>query len=211
MKSTPQPPRRRWILLSSLVVVLAAAGVWGYSQSRAEPAAESALPEEYSKEKLAALADNPGEMFRTIRLAMDRADLTDQQKDALRESAFELREAREQAEVDRYFAASEGERQAILDEAIDRMEQWRRDRERERNSAASQPSDRRDRRRDRPPPSQAERKTRSETRSPDKQARQMAYRKAMRERMQQRGIQPPRWGGPGGPGGRGGPGGGSRA
>lgn len=207
MKPTPQPPRRRWILLSSLIVVLAAAGVWGYSHSGEEAAPESALPEEFSKEKLAALADNPGEMFRTIRLAMDRTDLTDQQKDALRESAFELREAREQAEVDRYFAASDSERQAILDEAIDRMEQWRRDREKERNRAGSQPSDRRDRR-DRPPPSQAERKTRSETRSPDQQARQMAYRKAMRERMQQRGIQPPRWGGPGG---RGGPGGGSRA
>ncbi len=188
----------------TLVVAGAAWGVWTATRPEVPPDPLA----DYSPDRLRDLArEDPGNAWRTMRDTMDRSDLTDDQR---RQIAMNMRDAFDsmlQERVDEYYNATPEQKDEVLDRHIDEFQQRRREfeerREQERprdDATTNNDEERRDRwRRSFRDMSQAERKTRSETRNPDERARRMAYFSAVRNRMQQRGLQPP-----GGPGGRGG-------
>lgn len=177
----------------------------------------AAIPPEFTKEALKNMP--PDQAFENFRKAMDREDLTEEQKEQIRENGREIMEQRMDERIDEYFNAPEGEKNKVLDKSIDEFEKMRkereaRDAEREKMSEEDREKERqkwRDRMKDREGSrTQAERKNRSESRSADKMGKRMAYFSAVANRMKERGMEPPNRGpfGGGGPGGRGrGPGG----
>jgi len=195
------------------------AGIWRFTESKHEDAKPKVdIPKEFT---IAALKNTPPEQgFDTFRKAMEREDLTEEQKRQIRENADEVREKFIDDRINDYFASPKEDRNKILDKQIDEMEKFRKRMEEERDKREAErdqmTEEQRQKERERwqkmregrPEPTQAERKTFTESRSAGKTAQRMAYRQAMSDRMKERGIEPPRWGGPGGPGGRGGGGGG---
>ncbi|MEK6644098.1 MAG: hypothetical protein AABZ08_09325 [Planctomycetota bacterium] len=192
--------------------------MWGLTKMKSAEATQGVqVPKEFTVD---ALKNTPPEQaFDTFRKAMDRDDLTDEQREKIRENGREVMEQRIDAEINEYFACKDKEaRNKLLDKQIDEMqkrfEKMRQERESrdEKMSEEEREKERqkwRDRMQGRDSMTQAERKTRSESRSADKSARNMTYRQAVKDRMKERGIKPPERGpGGGGPGGRGrGPGG----
>lgn len=208
----------KFLALASVCLLGAGAGVWGLTKMKnAEANPGVQIPEEFT---VAALKSAPPEQaFDDFRKAMDREDLTEEQREKIRDNGREVMEQRMDADIDEYFVCKDKEaRKKLLDKQIDEMQKrfekmrQERDARDEKMSEEDKEKERqkwKDRMRGRESMTQAERKTRSESRSADKSARYMTYRQAMRDRMQERGISPP---GPfgGGPGGRGrgrGPGG----
>ncbi|MCC7293390.1 MAG: hypothetical protein IT449_15125 [Phycisphaerales bacterium] len=210
------------------VVLIAAggAGVWALSGQGEKQGV--ALPPELSAENLKkdGLPDPE-----KIRAAMDRKDLTDDQRRQIGQNMRESMMAVMEEHVSEYYAAAtDPEREAVLDKHIDelqeRMKGWEQRREEMRKEWEKRQAEQAEKTKEgekkegegeqRQDPrerfgsrSTEERKTESENRSPDQMARRMAYFGAIRARMEQRGIQMPfgGMGGPGGPGGFGGPGG----
>lgn len=219
MKTTTAAPvsnsRRNLIVIGTLVTLAAAGGVWAWV-ARAPRTPELQIPAEYSADALKAKAEtNPGEVFDSMRAAMDRKDLTDEQRDAIRDNMRKVMEEQMDKRLDEFFTAStDDEKKVVLDRHIDEWERMRKEREAKEADRPPPTQEERDRwrraREGRTPPTQAERKSRSESRNPDQMARRMAYFQAMQNRMKERGIQTPGFG----PGGRGmggrGPGGGPR-
>ena len=204
--------------------LILAAGAWAIVAWTGESnEQQSDLPEEL---RLATLQRNaqesPEKLAETMMNTFDREDLTEEQRRQVRQNMREIRRAETEKRVEEYFAAKEQEKQAVLDRHIDEMlenlekmresfekrrQQWEEQR-RERGESEDDEAARQERRR-RMIGTAQERKARSEGRDPDSMARQVAYREAMRDRMQERGLEMPR--GPGfrgGPGRGGGPGGG---
>lgn len=186
---------RWWLLIGGGVLVVAAAASAGFYFTHRT----SATP---------ALAD-PNQLWEQMR----RTDLTDAERDALREQMRAAWEARIDKRLNEYYtASSQADKDAILDRHIEEMDQdrqdWERRRaEREKEGATTQPTagQQGPRRPGRPnfaAMSTQERKARSESRNPDQRARMMAYFSALRARAAERGIQLPMGpgGGPGGPG-----------
>jgi hypothetical protein len=198
-----------WIIAVAGAVVLGAS-VWGITSFAKRTDASPTLPPELTVEGLKAQRGEPGKLMEVMRGAMDREDLTEEQRRQIRENMREVMQSTMRERVDEYFNASEDEKQAVLDRHIDEFqqirEQWeRRAKEREKETDEQRKA-REDRRGGRSAPTQEERKARSESRNPDQMARGMAYFGAMQARMAERGIKSPGPGfGPGG-GGRGGPG-----
>jgi len=158
----------------------------------------------------------PEQAFDSFRKAMEREDLTEEQRRQIMENGREAMEQRMDERMTEYFSAPEPERKRILDKSIDEFEKMRKDREareaeREKMSEEDREKERqkwRERMGNRDKEmTQAERKNRSETRSADKMGKRMAYISAISARMKERGIEPPQRGPFGGPGGPGGPGG----
>ncbi|MCK6457020.1 MAG: hypothetical protein L6Q92_10885 [Phycisphaerae bacterium] len=206
-RPNPKPRSKMALSLAALGILLAiGAGVWGVSTFQSAPAddPDEGLPADLTYEQLKqAAAENPAQGFEQFRAVMERTDLTDEQREKAMDNLRRIREEEEDARLAEYYNAAESERQAILDKHIDewqkRFEENQRRREQE---EAQQPEneaerekerqERRDRWRSRwAERSREERKVRSETRDPNKMAQRMAYFNAMRQRMTQRGIQPP--------------------
>jgi hypothetical protein len=147
---------------------------------------------------------------------MHSPDLTEEQRDRLRDIEREMRETEMNKRIDEYFAAPAEEREKILDKQIDEFldmqKQWEA-RRAERPEPTSRPTSQPDRWRGPQTRNTQQEKARMEGGNPDQQKRQMAYRAQLQARAKARGVQ--MWGGPGGrggmgggPGGPGGPGGG---
>ncbi len=203
LRNTP----KTWLMAGSSLALVAGAA-WGVSAYLSHPRDPFGLPPELSAQNLKAESEDPAKMMQAMRDLRQRTDLTEEQRREAMRRMFEERRAREEQRINEYFAAAEAQRQAILDRQIDEMqrqrEEWERareqwDREHPTTEPASRPA-----RPDFTSLSRQEQKTRAESRDPDAMARNMAYRAALRARMEERGIQPPRgpWGG-GGPGGGG--------
>ncbi|MCP4249918.1 MAG: hypothetical protein GY778_22980 [bacterium] len=217
--------RKIWPFCAVGLLLAVVAVVWGVSaQTEDDPA--STLPAELSVENLKAqMKDDPSKLRET----MHRDDLTEEQRRELHDNMRQVWRSGMDERVDAYYAAATQEdRDKLLDEQIDefqdRSKEWakrraeREKRRKEREAAGEKEgdekeSDRRDWRRER---TREERKTDSESRNPDQMARRMGYFTALRKRMQERGIEggwgghgghggPGRRGGGGGRGGRGGP------
>lgn len=213
---------RTWTLAG--VAVLALAGtVWGLLNWTDD--GESDLPAELTVESLKAQAnEDPGRMMATLREASQREDLTEEQRRQAFGNMREVWQEQMTERVDEYFAAADGEKEALLDRHIDefqeRMKDWgqrrdewekeRKEREAKRledgadtDEAKSDEEDAHDRTRSRwGSRTQQERKERSESRNPDQMARMMGYFSALRERASARGVT--MWGGRGGYGSGGG-------
>jgi hypothetical protein len=191
---------RTWLLISASAAVTVAAAFGTYYFVGSRPA-QAAAPDPQK-----------------IREQMQRDDLSDEQRRALREQMRAAMEARMDNRLMEYFSAPEPERAAVLDRHIDEfqkeMQEWeRRRQEREQREAArgpdTQPAAERRGRPNFAAMTQQERKERMEGRSPDRQAQMMAYFTALRARAEARGIELPQWG-PGRMGGGPGMGGGPR-
>ncbi|QDV92489.1 hypothetical protein RAS2_36080 [Phycisphaerae bacterium RAS2] len=216
-------------VIAGAVVALLGGGAWavahfsgGAKEAEATPAA---LPEEYTVEKIKEAAkEDPAVVMDRMRNFMDRTDLTEEQREQARKNMNEARDQMMGQHVDEYFAAkTDDEKNAVLDKHIDEMQKFmkameeRRRQEEEKEAAEGDDPEKKAEREKRREEmrnrwanrSQAERKTDSETRDPNKSAQRMAYIGAMMRRSAERGIQMPRFGGPGGRG-PGGPGGGRR-
>jgi len=198
------------IVLTGACLIVAT--VWGVTRFTGPAKAASTLPPEFSVESLKAKAEDPGAMMTTVREAMRRDDLTDEQRQELRQNMGQVWRETVQARVDEYFNAPPEEQTSVLDKHIDQlmaqMAEWEKRRE---EMERTREEDRQRVGQTFGQASQQERKERSEARNPDSMARAMAYFGAVRNRMSERGIKMPQGfggrglGGPGGGGGRRGP------
>jgi hypothetical protein len=95
----------------------------------------SAVPNDLTKEALRAQAkETPGQVFEKMRETMQREDLTDEQRQKVRENMREVGREMMEERVNEYFAAAtEEEKKAILDRQIDEFmkmrEEWEKRRE----------------------------------------------------------------------------------
>jgi hypothetical protein len=218
MAATSSP---KTFAIVGLIVAGLGGGAWGvmhYSSTKAD-AAGPQIPDEFSVDKIKAMSkEDPGATFEKMRALRDRTDLTDEQREKIRENGRQVMEERMDERMNEYFAAKPEEQEAILDKQIDEMEKFRKDMEarraeEEKKEKSEEDEKEREKRReewrknmgDR---SQSQRKMDSEKRDPNKMAQRMTYWSAMGKRMAARGIQPPRFGPGGGGRGMGGPGGG---
>ncbi len=184
--------------------ILAVAGtVWGLTRNR-DLGVD--LPTELSVSALKTRMQDPEKALDTVRTVFERQDLTDAQRAQARRNMGQVWRDMLDQHVNEYFAADESDKAAVLDRQIDEFqermkamrERW--DQERENPSEADREAWRermRERQKDMSPEA---RKARSENRSAEDMARRMTYFAAVRQRMTERGIEMPRWGG-GGPGG----------
>ena len=194
----------------------AIAGGSGLAMLTKSNQASAAVPKDLTIDALRAQAkEGPGLVFEKMRETMQREDLTDAQRQQVRDNMREVGREMMEERVNAYFAAATQEdKDAVLDRQIDeymRMrDEWERRRaEREKNGEKEgQPPDR---------PNwfaqqtQEQRKARSESRSADQMAKMMTYFSAVQARAAERGIKMPGRGpggfgggpGGGGPGGRG--------
>lgn len=190
---TPQT----WIIAA---VSAAAVGgsAWAVFRGPSTKAVGVAIPPELSVESLKAKTQEPDKLRETIRDTMRREDLTDEQRRQIAQNMRAVWEEEMQKRVDEYFAAaSEEDKNAVLDRQIDefqeRMREWQRQREEEQKKEGEKDRAQQGQRFAGMfgPQSREERKERSESRDPDRTGRQMAYFAAMRDRATQRGISIP--------------------
>jgi uncharacterized protein YdaU (DUF1376 family) len=210
MMVRPNNSKVTWLLIGGATCALGA-GTWVMvARSGTAVNAGVPVPEEYSKEALKAkMAEGPGG-FGVMREAMEREDLTEEQRRQIGENARSIFRERMEATVNEYFSAeTEDEKNAVLDQQIDQFQDRPKITEEQRKEWEKRREERRAEGGARPEPTQQERKERSESRNPDQMARQMAYFSAVEHRATERGIKMP-GPGPGGPGGFGGPGRGGR-
>jgi len=193
-------PRVIAVAVAALGTVSAGAW-WLTSGESAEPEETVQLPPELTKDSLRTQAMNDPSKLMKAMSSVDRDDLTQEQRQAARRNMRQIVTERLDKNIDEYFAASEAQKQAILDKQIDEFMEWRKkmreafearraQREAERKQRGDeQPSeDQQQQRRRRFLGDQGERKARAESRSADKMARRMAYFAAARARMAERGI-----------------------
>src|ERR1043166_987031 len=208
---TTKPSQTPKIIIGAGLCLLGAgAGVWGLTRSKSDSPPQVQIPKEFTVDALKKA--NPDDAFASFRKLEERNDLTEEQREKIRDNGREVMEQRMQDNADEWYKASKEDRAKIIDRQIDEMqkrfEKMRQEREeRDAKMTGEEKEKERQKMQERwkrgDSMTQAERKTRSESRSPDASARMMDYRQAVREQMQQKGIQPP-WGrGPGGPGGPG--------
>lgn len=191
-----------------LAIAAAAVGalVWGAVRWTGGSDSDSTIPKELTVSALKAGAANPGEMMDTIRTAMDREDLTEEQRRQAFQNMREVWESSMNERVDEYFTASEEDKVVVLDKHIDEMEAFRKAME-ERRAEWERRRQEGEGREGGPrggfmgSQSREERKDRSESRNADQTAQRMAYFMALGNRMSQRGISMPFGRGGGGMGG----------
>jgi hypothetical protein len=200
MMVRPSNPKVTWLLIGGATCALGA-GTWVMvARSGSAANAGTPVPAEFSKEALKAkMAEGPGG-FEVMRDAMEREDLTEEQRRQIGENARSVFRERMEAAVNEYFSAqTEEEKNAALDRQIDQFQNRPQPTEEQRKEREKRREERRAEGGARPEPTQQERKERSESRNPDQMARQMAFFAAVRDRATQRGITLPQ--GQGGPGG----------
>lgn len=189
---TPQA----WIITGLCATVLGGSA-WALFRGPSDKAGGVIIPPEMSVDSLKAKAQEPDKLRETIRDTMRRDDLTDEQRRQIAENMRTVWEGEMNKRVDEYFAASEEEKNVVLDRQLDewreRMKEWEQRRKEEEKKDGEKD------RTDQAPrfagmfgqQSREQRKERSETRDPDRAARQMAYFAAMRYRAAERGINMP--------------------
>ncbi len=135
------------ILVIALGILVVGGAAWGWAAlSLAEPAAP--LPESLSADALKAAAEeDPGKAMQRVREAFENQDLSEAQREQLRDNAREVRRAFMETRLNEYFEAPEEEQVAILDRHLDefmaRGAEWRQRRgERAASRPAGRPTDR---------------------------------------------------------------------
>ena len=230
MAGTMSKPVRN-VLIAAAVVAVAAGAVWGgrYWFQRRGGGLQAQLaggnPDELRAAMLALDKDKletpegkksleitaermRGMKFAQIMEVMRGKDLTDEQRDHLREVGRETMMTYMNQRVDEFFAApNKAEREKILDRNIDEMLDFQKQMQAYEEEHKNDPEHQAEREREwaawAKRDTQQE-KQRMEGGNPDQQKRMWAYFGQMRARAEARGIQP--GGGPGRPGGPGGPG-----
>jgi hypothetical protein len=201
-------PSSKVIVISTVVVLALAAGVWGVVSWRGGSDSD-ALPEDLTVASLDAQFDDPAKMMKTMEEVLDRDDLTDEQRRKVRDNMRDVWQARMDKNVNEWFNAPPDQKKAVMDRHIDQfqaaMEVWQKNGERLRKKWEAH----RERRKaegkdveddDNPhgPPgwgsrmqSKQGRQTMTQSRDPDRSARMSMYFGAVMARMNERGIEMP--------------------
>ena len=207
-KKKPARKQKVWMIGGISMFAVATVGATLFSL-QGEAKSESDLPAEFSVESLKARAGDEQQGLAAFRDLLRHDDLTDEQRRKALRNMRELRRSRMTDRVNEYFDATKEDKNVVLDDHIAvfqrRMAEWEKRRNDKEKPSEEEREAMRNLFRSR---NQAERKADSESRNPDESARSMAYRSAMRNRMNERGIQMPGRRGGGGRSGGGGPGGG---
>ncbi len=128
----------------------------------------------------------------TIFERMRSDDLTDDQRQKLRENMGRLMQEDMERKVDEYTSAPESEKEAIMDKHIDEFMEFR-DKMREyREKHKDDPEmekEREERRKNRQRPTTQQRKERMESRNPETMAKMMRYWPKMMARAKERGVE----------------------
>lgn len=199
--------KKTWIVATTLVL-LAAAAVWGGIQylGYKQVVDVKALGEQAFQ----AQGEDRRDAWDKFQAAAEQ--LSEQQRDALRQDMMKERMSERMAEIDNFFALeSEAERDAYLDERIERMEERRKqfeERRRQREAEGDQgergQAGRGEGRRGgdgqgRRGGSRNEWISRIyDNTTPDQRAKYTAYREAIQQRREELGLPPSRWGRGGG-------------
>ncbi len=200
------------LALAATVALLAVGGaVWAVAGKHGDTKPTVEVPQQFALDTLKKAQPGPA-MFEQMRGLRDRTDLTDEQREQIRDNMRAAMEARMKAHVDEYFGATGDEKKKILDKHIDEFQKMREEMEARRKQEGNQaggppggdkPRGEGDRGQGGPGGrgggSREERMARTQSRNPDQTAKRMAYSAAIRERMKERGITPPQWGGGGRP------------
>lgn len=196
-------------LAVAATIALAAVGgaVWAVAGKHGETKPSVEVPKQFAVASLKQMEPGPA-MWDQMRELRDRKDLTDEQRDQIRDNMRQAMETRWKERVDEYFAAKGDDKKKVLDKHIDEFQKMREEmearRKQQENQAGGPPEGDRPRgegdrgqggRGGRGEGSKERRMTRTQSRNPDQMARRMAYSAAIAERMKERGIQPPQWGG----------------
>jgi hypothetical protein len=213
MKTMKTTSNKSYFIIGGLCVAAVAGGSSLAVLTRSSKA--EGVPKELTVDALRTQAKDatPGQVFDKMRETMERDDLTEEQRQKARDNMRQVGREMMEQRVDEYFsAATQEEKNAILDRQLDEFmamrEEWEKRRaEREKNGEREGEQERQNWMAQQ---SQEERKARSESRSPDQMARMMAYFTAMQVRAGERGIKMPGRGGGGFGGFGGGPGRGGR-
>ncbi len=189
-----------WIV-GGIGAVVIGASVWGITSRYKKVDATPVLPKELTVDGMKEQRGEPWRMRDTLREAMDREDLTEEQKRQIGTNMREVWRSMMRERVDEYYAATDEEKLAVLDRQIDQIEKFREgmeSRQTERKKEGEQGREEREQlwRQTMRSQSKEDRKERSESRNPDEMARTMSYLGTMWARMAERGIKPPE-GGPG--------------
>ncbi len=133
--------RSRRALFALAGILALGSGVWGFTVLTKNK--KAALPRELSADALKAESD-PGKVFEKARQAMDRKDLTEEQRHQIWDNVHDAMEVRMDQRMDEYFAAAPAQRAAIIDRHLDEMqvhmkewEQRRAERDRERQARSA--------------------------------------------------------------------------
>lgn len=200
-------------LALAATVALAAVGgaVWAVAGNHADKKPTVEIPQQFAVDNLKKMEPGPG-MWDQMRELRDRKDLTDEQRDQIRDNMRSVMEARFKERIDEYYSAKGEDKKKILDKHIDEMQKFREQMEARRNQEGNQAGgppggdrprgdgDRGQGGRGGPGGgSREQRMTRTQSRNPDQMAKRMAYMAAVNERMKERGMQPFGGGGPRGP------------
>lgn len=203
-----QSHRSKVMLGSAVAVVLAAGIAFGAYRFLSSDRGMGPVVNAHDTNALKELARQPGALRGHMRELRNREDLTDEQRRqammAMREAWRELMDER----VDEYLNAPDDKKDEVLDRHLDEIEkrrrEWEAERARDREARDRGPGEARPGDRGAPGPrgrfansTPSERKARSESRSPDQRAKHMAYRRALRKRAEERGIELPFGRGPG--------------
>jgi len=195
-------------VISALVVLVAAAGVWGLVAMRGgDP---DALPENLTVAGLETQFDDPEKMMRTMENVLDRDDLSDEQRRQIMENVGELWRTRMDTNVNEWFSAPPDQKKAVMDKHIDQfqtaMKVWQKNGDRmrkkweeyrKRRAAEGKEVDEEEQNPHGPSGwgsrmrSQQGRQTMTQSRDPDRSARMSMYFGAAMARMKERGIEMP--------------------
>jgi hypothetical protein len=119
--------RNRKVVFAAVGVVVVAGAVLGAVTRSRSGRSKGALPKDLVQ-AIQAESSDPHKIMETVHEAMSRPGLTEEQRHELWQSARTAMEAQLDKRIDEYFAASDSQKQAILDRQIDemqaRMKEW---------------------------------------------------------------------------------------
>ena len=130
-----QSDNKKRVLLVVMLLLLVGGGVAWAVWSREDPQMQKIRDMMGAVEELP--WDQRREQFRAVRDEMEK--LTEEQRDQLRDEGRQRWAAREDQRMKDFFAMSREEQTAELDRMIDRMQEWRKRREKEANQRPDGP------------------------------------------------------------------------
>lgn len=182
-------------ILIGVGIVAVGGAAWGFLGKSTPEKRVVPVPEPFQLKNMQAKMDQPGEMKRLFTSAAYQG-LTKAQQHQVIQNKGAAYEQMWEDRLDDYFEAEEAEREAILDEHLDDLAaSLNRGAKQEQGKTKKQASyeEGKGQKKSSGDWSRQERKAKSESVNPDKLARQIAYKHAMTQRADARGID--LWGG----------------
>ena len=111
------------MILAIVGLAGAGAGVWALTGSKQPEEKGPVIPKEFTVDALKKV--NPEEAFDKFREIRERTDLTEEQREKIRENADQVREQMMDERLKEYFSTPKADRNKVLDKQIDELEKMR--------------------------------------------------------------------------------------